>query len=119
MRLIKCKFCVLSAAKSLGIGARLRLDLSVGAEQFRLSRMNRGGRDQGSPPASAAVHFTFAIHDIFSKGKYGDMQSFVKKLKELGYERAALVPTDNGRFMSLWEAKWMGLSGSALLLGKK
>jgi ubiquinone/menaquinone biosynthesis C-methylase UbiE len=62
---------------------------------------------------------TFAIHDIFSKGKYGDMQSFVKKLKELGYERAELVPTDNGRFMSPWEARWMGLSGSALLVGKK
>ena len=62
---------------------------------------------------------TFAIHDIFSKDKYGDMQSFVKKLKELGYERAELVPTDNGRFMSPWEAKWMGLSGSALLVGKK
>ncbi len=43
---------------------------------------------------------TFAIHDIFSKGKYGDMLVFVKKLKELGYERAELVPTDNGRFMS-------------------
>lgn len=62
---------------------------------------------------------TFAIHDIFSKGKYGDMQSFVKELKELGYEQAELVPTDNGRFMSPWEAKWMGLSGSALLVGKK
>lgn len=61
----------------------------------------------------------FAIHDIFSKGKYGDMLVFVKKLKELGYERAELVPTDNGRFMSPWEAKWMGLSGSALLVGKK
>lgn len=62
---------------------------------------------------------TFAIHDLFSKAKYGDMQSFVKKLKELGYERAELVPTDNGRFMSPWEARWMGLSGSALLVGKK
>ena len=62
---------------------------------------------------------TFAIHDLFSKAKYGDMQSFVKKLKELGYERAELVPTDNGRFMSPWEAGWMGLSGSAFLVGKK
>ena len=61
----------------------------------------------------------FAIHDIFSKNKYGDMQSFVKKLKGLGYERAELIPTDNGKFMSPWEAKWMGLSGSALLVGKK
>ncbi len=62
---------------------------------------------------------TFAIHDIFSKEKYGDMQSFVKKLKDLGYEHAELIPTDNGRFMSPWEAKWMGLSGSALLAGEK
>ena len=61
----------------------------------------------------------FAIHDIFSKNKYGDMQSFVKKLKGLGYERAELIPTDNSKFMSPWEAKWMGLSGSALLVGKK
>lgn len=62
---------------------------------------------------------TFAIHDLFSKDKYGDMQSFVKKLKDLGYERAELIPTDNGKFMSPWEAKWMALSGSALLVGKK
>ena len=62
---------------------------------------------------------TFAIHDIFSKEKYGDMQSFVKKLNDLGYEHAELIPTDNGRFMSPWEAKWMALSGSALLVGKK
>lgn len=62
---------------------------------------------------------TFAIHDIFSKEKYGDMQSFVKKLNDLGYEQAELIPTDNGRFMSPWEAKWMALSGSALLVGKK
>ena len=62
---------------------------------------------------------TFAIHDIFSKDKYGNMQSFVKKLKDLGYEHAELIPTDNGRFMSPWEAKWMALSGSAILFGKK
>ena len=62
---------------------------------------------------------TFAIHDIFSKDKYGDMQSFVKKLKDLGYEHAELIPTDNGRFMSPWEAKWMALSGSAILFGRK
>lgn len=62
---------------------------------------------------------TFAIHDIFSKDKYGDMQAFVKKLKDLGYEQVEFIPTDNGRFMSPWEAKWMALSGSAILLGKK
>ena len=47
------------------------------------------------------------------------MQAFVKKLKGLGYEQAELLPTDNGRFMSSGEARWMGLSGSALLIGKK
>ncbi len=62
---------------------------------------------------------TFAIHDIFSKEKYGDVQAFVRKLKDLGYEQAELISTDNGKFMSPWEAKWMGLSGSALLIGKK
>ena len=62
---------------------------------------------------------TFAIHDLFSQQKYGDMQAFVKKLKDLGYEQAELIPTDKGRFMSPWEAKWMALSGSAILFGKR
>jgi ubiquinone/menaquinone biosynthesis C-methylase UbiE len=62
---------------------------------------------------------TFAIHDLFSQQKYGDMRAFVKKLKDLGYEQAELIPTDKGGFMSSWEAKWMALSGSAILFGKK
>lgn len=62
---------------------------------------------------------TFAIHDIFSKAKYGDMQAFVKRLKDMGYEHVELIPIDNGRFMSPWEAKWMALGGSAILFGKK
>ncbi len=62
---------------------------------------------------------TFAIHDLFSKAKYGDMQAFVKRLKDMGYEHVEFIPTDNGRFMSPWEAKWMALGGSAILFGKK
>ncbi len=62
---------------------------------------------------------TFAIHDIFSSINYGDMQEFMRKLKDMGYEKVELIPTDSGRFMSQWEAKWMSLSGSAILLGKK
>lgn len=62
---------------------------------------------------------SFAIHDIFSKSKYGDMQAFVRKLKDMGYEQVELIPTDNGRFMTPGEAKWMALSGSAILVGKK
>lgn len=62
---------------------------------------------------------TFAIHDIFSKSRYGDMQAFVGKLKAMGYERAELIPTDNGRFIKKGEAAFMELAGSAILVGKK
>jgi len=62
---------------------------------------------------------TFALHDIFSKSKYGDMQAFVKKLKNMGYERVELIDTTDGRFISRFEAVWMELSGSALLVGRK
>jgi ubiquinone/menaquinone biosynthesis C-methylase UbiE len=62
---------------------------------------------------------TFALHDIFSKSKYGDMQTFVKKLKDMGYEKVDLIDTTSGIFMTPFEAKWMALSGSALLVGRK
>ena len=61
----------------------------------------------------------FALHDIFSKAKYGDMQAFVEKLKSMGYEDVRLIDTTNGKFMTQFEAAWMALSGSALLVGKK
>lgn len=61
----------------------------------------------------------FAIHDIMSKAKYGDMTAFVKKLKSMGYEDVQLIDTTKGMFMSGFEACWMGLSGSALLTGRK
>ena len=62
---------------------------------------------------------TFAIHDIFSAGKYGDMQSFMKKLKDMGYEKVELIDTTGGKWIQKGEAGWMGLSGSALLTGIK
>ena len=62
---------------------------------------------------------SFAIHDIFSAGKYGDMQAFVKKLKEMGYEKVDLIDTTDGKWIRKSEAGWMGLSGSALLTGRK
>ena len=62
---------------------------------------------------------TFALHDIFSKARYGDMQAFVRKLRDLGYQQVELIGTDNGSFMKKSEAVWMGLSGSALLTGRK
>ena len=62
---------------------------------------------------------TFAIHDIMSKGKYGDMKAFEQKLKDMGYEDVQLIDTTDGKFMSKWESTWMGLSGSTLLVGTK
>ena len=61
----------------------------------------------------------FAIHDIFSKSKYGDMQAFVKKLKDMGYADVRLIDTTDGTWIAKWESVWMELAGSALLIGKK
>ena len=61
----------------------------------------------------------FAIHDIFSKSRYGDMQAFVKKLKDMGYEDVRLIDTTDGTWITKWESVWMELAGSALLIGKK
>ena len=61
----------------------------------------------------------FAIHDIFSKAKYGDMQALVKKLKDMGYADVRLIDTTDGTWITKWESVWMELAGSALLIGKK
>ncbi len=62
---------------------------------------------------------TFAIHDIMSPARYGDMQAFVQKLKDMGYEEVKLIDTTGGMFMTKFESTWMELSGSSLLVGKK
>ena len=61
----------------------------------------------------------FAIHDIFSKSRYGDMQAFVKELKGMGYADVRLIDTTDGTWITKWESVWMELAGSALLIGKK
>lgn len=62
---------------------------------------------------------TFAIHDIMSRSRYGDMQKFMQELKAEGYEDVRLIPTDQGKFMSKLEGKLMMLGGSTILVGKK
>ena len=62
---------------------------------------------------------TFAIHDLMSKARYGDMDAFVSKLKAMGYEDVRLIDTTDGSFMSRKEAVLLGLGGSTLLVGKK
>lgn len=61
----------------------------------------------------------FAIHDIFNPIKYGDMDLLLKKLKDMGYEKVQLIDTTNGQFMTKKEAKFLALTGSAILTGIK
>lgn len=62
---------------------------------------------------------TFAIHDILSKARYGDMLQFINELFDEGYERVQLIDTTTGKFMTRKEAALLMLGGSALLIGKK
>ena len=61
---------------------------------------------------------TFVIHDTFTENKFGDMNLFIDKLKEMGYEQVELIDTTT-KFMTEKEAKSLYLSGSAILYGKK
>ncbi|MCI7093570.1 MAG: methyltransferase domain-containing protein [Lachnospiraceae bacterium] len=62
---------------------------------------------------------TFAIHDLMSRSRYGDMEAFCRKLKDMGYEKVEMIDTTNGMFMSRREAKSLLLTGSTLLVGRK
>ena len=62
---------------------------------------------------------SFAIHDLMSCARYGDMDAFVQKLKAEGYEDLRLIDTTDGRFMGRKEAVLLGLGGSTLLVGRK
>lgn len=61
----------------------------------------------------------FAIHDIMTPVRYGDMQKFVDELIAEGYEKVELIPTTEGLFMDKAEAFTLELTGSMLLIGKK
>lgn len=62
---------------------------------------------------------TFAIHDVMNWVNFGDMNKFVDKLKEMGFEDVKLIDTSKGLFMSEQEAWFLSLKGSMLLYGKK
>jgi ubiquinone/menaquinone biosynthesis C-methylase UbiE len=62
---------------------------------------------------------SFALHDIFSKGKYGDMPSFINRLKGMGYEKVQMIDTTDGKFMTKKEAAMYSLRYSAILYGRK
>ena len=62
---------------------------------------------------------TFAIHDLMSKNRYGDMEAFCRKLKEMGYAEVRMIDTTDGMFMTKKESKLLMLQGSTLLVGRK
>jgi len=62
---------------------------------------------------------SFAIHDLMSRARYGDMDAFVQKLRDEGYEDVRLIDTTDGRLMGRKEAALLGLGGSTLLVGRK
>lgn len=62
---------------------------------------------------------TFAIHDLMSKARYGDMDAFIQKLKDMGYEHVELVDTTDGKFMTKKQSVKYMLIGSTVLYGKK
>lgn len=62
---------------------------------------------------------TFAIHDIFSEQKYGDMMNLITRLKNSGYKEVKLIETATGNPMTRKEAKRVMLSDSKLFYGIK
>lgn len=62
---------------------------------------------------------TFAIHDLMEKGRYGDVQKLVERLKSEGYREVYLIDTTDKFFKSPQEAKLLMLGGSTLLFGRK
>ena len=61
----------------------------------------------------------FLIHDNMSRKIYGDMDAFVTKLKEMGYEKVELIDTTKEIFGSKQKAKMLMLGDSKLLYGIK
>ncbi len=61
----------------------------------------------------------FAIHDLFTKSKYGDLKAFRQKLLDMGFERVEFVDTTTGNPMPQALARKTMLTGSSLLTGKK
>ena len=61
----------------------------------------------------------FAIHDIMTAGRYGDMEAFASSLRRSGYSDVRLIDITGGMFRSEREAALMDLAGSRLLVGRK
>lgn len=62
---------------------------------------------------------TFCIHDLMSPRRYGDMQAFAQRLRDMGYRHVELIDTTNGPMMSRAESRRYMLIGSTILTGRK
>ena len=62
---------------------------------------------------------TFAIHDLMSKGRFGDMHAFADSLQAEGYQEVHLTDTTKQFFHSPAEARLLMLGSSTLLWGTK
>ena len=61
----------------------------------------------------------FAIHDIFIKAKYGDLDQVIKVLKENGVKELKFIDTTDGTCMTIEQATKTFCKGSKLLVGHK
>ena len=61
----------------------------------------------------------FAIHDIMTESKYGDISAFAGRLRDMGYSEVRVIDTTDGVFLGKKEAMVLMLSGSKLLYGRK
>ena len=61
----------------------------------------------------------FALQDDMKPGMYGDMDVFVKELKNAGYEEVRLIDTTEEIFGSKSRAKMLALGASAALVGRE
>ena len=61
----------------------------------------------------------FALNDDMKPKKYGDMDAFVQKLQDMGYEDVRLIDTATEVFGSRRRAGMMMLGDSRMLVGRK
>lgn len=62
---------------------------------------------------------TFAIHDLMTPRRYGDIYAFADRLRAMGYEKVEILDTTDGLFLPHGRAALLGLEGSKLLIGRK
>lgn len=62
---------------------------------------------------------TFSIHDVFSPMIFGDMESFIQRLRDMGYADVRLVSSVDCGFLAERDARRLLLQHSALLYGVK